>query len=196
MEKRKVLITILIMVLAISLLYGLIRVILGRQRRVNLDASLKYANILTEDLKDACTVASVEDEKIIYSDYAIVNCYFSSEKSEYNKASIEIDSNGIINEITYYLKADTHRPRQYNIDKLNLNISKLSTALFSTRLKLRHGDFVNINSISDSTKYVLSNMDYNKKYEIYENGSEYNYLILDYSKLYSEGVNLIKYTIR
>lgn len=195
MERKKVLITILVLLLAISLIYGLLRVILGRQRRVNLDASLKYANILVEDLKDTCTLTSVEDEKAIYNDYATVNCYFSSDKSEYNKAAIEVDSNGSISRITYYLKADTHRPRQYNIDKLNVNMSKLSSSLFTTRLTIRYGDFININTLPDSSKHILGNIDYNKNYHVHENGNESNSLYLDYTKKPNDGLSLIKYTI-
>ena len=181
MKKKNIIVFALSVVLVACLIYGVLRVMMIRQRRVNLDASMKYANIVSQDISDVCYIVDVTDDAKSYEDASYVNCYFSSDKNDKNMARIAVDSNGVIVKVSYYSLVDTRKMAAINIDDLNEKISKLSGALMTTRVKLKYGDFVNINKIPVSMSSKIESSDYKKSYSLVSSGNEENELKLKYN---------------
>lgn len=181
MKKKNIIVFALSVILVACLIYGVLRVMMIRQRRVNLDASMKYANIVSQDISDVCYIVDVTDDAKSYEDASYVNCYFSSDKNDKNMARIAVDSNGVIVKVSYYSLVDTRKMAAINIDDLNEKISKLSGALMTTRVKLKYGDFVNINKIPVSMSSKIESSDYKKSYSLVSSGNEENELKLKYN---------------
>ena len=181
MKKKNIIVFALSVVLVACLIYGVLRVMMIRQRRVNLDASMKYANIVSQDISDVCYIVDVTDDAKSYEDASYINCYFSSDKNDKNMARIAVDSNGVIVKVSYYSLVDTRKMAAINIDDLNEKISKLSGALMTTRVKLKYGDFVNINKIPVSMSSKIESSDYKKSYSLVSSGNEENELKLKYN---------------
>ena len=181
MKKKNIIVFALSVILVACLIYGVLRVMMIRQRRVNLDASMKYANIVSQDISDVCYIVDVTDDAKSYEDASYVNCYFSSDKNDKNMARIAVDSNGVIVKVSYYSLVDTRKMAAINIDDLNEKISKLSGALMTTRVKLKYGDFVNINKIPVSMSSKIESSDYKKSYSLVSSGNEENELKFKYN---------------
>ena len=180
MKKKNILVFILSILLVAGLIYGLLRVIIGRQRRVNLDASMKYANILSQDISDACYTVEVTDNKLSYDDLIEINCYFSSDKNKNNMTRLSVNSNGELEKVSYYSIVDKNRSIAQNVDDLNEKISKMSSALMATHIKLKYGDFVNLNSITKTMVEKVNSSGLKKEFILRTNGGEEDLLSLEY----------------
>lgn len=195
MKKKNVLIFILSILVVACLIYGLLRVIIGRQRRVNIDASMKYANVLSQDISDACYTVEVTDDKLSYDDAIVINCYFSSDKSKNNMVKLYVNSNGELEQVAYYSIVDKNRSIAQNVDELNEKIAKISGLLISTHIKLRYGDFVNLNSITKTMVEKVNTSKLEEEFNFRTSGSEKDNLSLRYVVDGKLGFNYLMFDI-